>query len=240
MLLLVQAAGAAQAASSSPPSSNTLALVAIVVSGLVAIASPIVAGIFLSRSTARMIAAEGRRQTKALEEERARLAAAFEAEDRRHREQLAFERGETDRAELRTILDALAEHLHAVVDVIQRAAVLADQWRDDGDPTGFRHARLDELGERIASSHDALTRDIERVRLRLGSGAERLLLFAQMVRQEGSLLRWTGPEFDRAALARLATRLTAVEELLAAFRKEALRFTRAELHERPQDESPQP
>lgn len=86
MLLLSQASSII-AASSSPSvsQSNTVAIVAIAVTGLVGVVSPIVTGIFLWRNTGRTIAAEEGRQGKALDEERKRLGDTLAAEEKRAR-----------------------------------------------------------------------------------------------------------------------------------------------------------
>ena len=55
-----------------------------------------------------------------------RLRAQLYAEDKRHRDRLSFERGEVDRAELRTILDALAEHTYGVQEAIVRVITTAE------------------------------------------------------------------------------------------------------------------
>jgi hypothetical protein len=74
---------------SSPPSatgSNTVAIVAIAVTGLIGVVGPIVTGIFLWRNTGRTIAAEEDRQSKALAEERGRLRDTLAAEEKRARQ----------------------------------------------------------------------------------------------------------------------------------------------------------
>ena len=73
--------------SSSPSAtaSNTVAIVAIAVTGLIGVVGPIVTGIFLWRNTGRTIAAEEERQSKALAEERGRLRDTLATEERRMR-----------------------------------------------------------------------------------------------------------------------------------------------------------
>jgi DNA-binding PadR family transcriptional regulator len=82
----------------------------------VALVVGVIGPIVLWKNTGRTISAE-----------RAGLAATLEAENERLRERLSFERGETDRAELRRILDELAEYLFALDQAVARANGVAAQ-----------------------------------------------------------------------------------------------------------------
>ena len=63
--------------------------------------------------------------------EEERLKATLAAEERRLQDQLSFQRGETDRAELRRILGALAEHISILCDAVDEAALLAARTAEE-------------------------------------------------------------------------------------------------------------
>jgi hypothetical protein len=170
--------------------------------------------------------------------ERTRLEKQLEAEGQTHRNQLSFERGETDRRELRSILDNLTQHLYALQDatsdVVALAASVAERWDDRPDADSWRK-RSEPIFQRMSNEGDQVSRQQQRVRLRLGESGVQLAELAHRARIEaidvrlqltGSSPPWTAEKFEAVDKGRIQ-----LNERFARFQIEALRFTRAELHE---------
>ena len=205
--------------------SNTVAIVTIIVAGIVGVVGPVVTGVFLWLTTGRTISAERER----------------------HRDELSFQRGETDLAELRKILDALAEHVFAIkegVDDVVRAA----QWREEE-----RAAELKDLWEnrheegtlRLATELDQAAQQIQRARLRLGSSADPVARAAALIRHHGEdvRLRLPGglpPDAWRGNLEAAQHTQKDLAGLVDEFVTRARKFSAARLHEEPPPTAPAP
>jgi hypothetical protein len=143
---------------------------ATIVAIAAAFTAPVVTGLFLLRNTGRTLRAE-----------RERLDATLAAEDKRLAERLAFERAQTDRGELREILDAIAGELSTLNQLSREV------WE-------YAHARYSALQAGSLNEYDAAHREanealddslhaaaevasdhIERLHLRLGHEAQDLL-----------------------------------------------------------------
>ncbi len=216
-------------------SSSTVAIVAIIAGAAAAILGPAVGGYFLWSSTGRTIKAEHQR-----------LVATLEAEDRRLREQLSFQRGETDRAELRGILDAVTEQFLAMNDAVEEGRT---QWGVKGllstEPVAAENWKREarELSERIIDARSAVGDQVERLRLRLGAGGENLVRFVSDARQcsfdiaysLNGVIGAASPEWVSASGRH-------IDELRGKFIYEARRFTEAQLYSsaEPAQASPSP
>jgi hypothetical protein len=112
-----------------------------------------------------------------------RLKAQLASEERRHRNQMEFDRGETDRAELRRIVDGLAKQLLIVQDVAGSArAVISTSTMlrsiDNPDLLASEKARWKATRDRLRDATDALSGYIQQLNLRLGPEAETLVELA--------------------------------------------------------------
>jgi hypothetical protein len=112
-----------------------------------------------------------------------RLRAHLGSEERRHREQLEFDRAETDRAELRRILDDLAKQLLIVENAATagraKLAIAADADLASDDPGHY--PTWDDQIDRFA---DELVGQIQRLSLRLGPEGSDLVRLATKVRTD--------------------------------------------------------
>jgi hypothetical protein len=171
-----------------------------------------------------------------------RLTKQLEAEDQRHREQLSFERGETDRAELRSILDALAKHLfqlrEAVSGLIATVQNMLEDDEGDGIDADYRKERLESRRERIGSEDDEIVRQIQRLSLRLGNEGDVLARKATMMRLHANSVRWATKQPSTEELAKAVSAREQLNKLGPEFISEALKFTSARLHERPPADAP--
>jgi hypothetical protein len=164
-----------------------------------------------------------------------RLRVQLRSEEQRHLEDLSFQRGETDRAELRMILDALAAPLQRLR---SESGGLVLSWLMFADLEGEAKDRADAM---LAERVDAFARDIreargheQRVRLRLGHEGDDLAEAAADAIDRSSQLE-AALMSERVALDRPdeALVLEVKDQLKAAadrFLKEALGFTGAVLH----------
>lgn len=162
-----------------------------------------------------------------------RLQAQLASEERRHRDQLRFERGEADRAELRSIIDALAERLFGLADAARSMAsdmkVESQFWREEKRDEAEK--RRVEANDRIRVARDRITEHIERLRLRLGDEGAELVKFATDARAQ-AVLMWVAPRklpVDAEELTKLTGRSERIRTAYRAFIAEAFRYTRAEL-----------
>lgn len=165
----------------------------------------------------------------------ARLRAQLYAEDKRHRDELKFQRGETDRAELRTILDAIGEHLNLMLDavgeVISTASVL-DMAEDDPEHEEYWTDWLDERTEELRRETDEVANHAQRLRLRLGPEGDSLVASAEYARMYAAAIRHnlsctTPPprDVDKAREMRDTSRKQAER-----YFDDALELTKAQLH----------
>ncbi len=166
----------------------------------------------------------------------ARLRAQLYAEDKRHRDALSFRRGETDRAELRTILDAIGEHLNLMLDavgeVISTAEVLAME-EDDPEHEEYWTERLDERSYRLREETDDVANHTQRLRLRLGPEGQPLVQSADHARMYAAAIRHNLSSLTPAQRRDLddarETRDRARSQADRYF-DEALKLTKAQLH----------
>jgi hypothetical protein len=151
------------------------------------------------------------------------------AESNRLREQFAFQRWETDRQELRSMIDDLAVNLAALPDALDRLGRLVVLQRSISLPARSDSAR--DLSSRVgnelielADRQDAAARSVERVRLRLDDNATSCLAIAEaMIERSRQPIRpWTNSSPDDLEPA---SRETA--EQYRAFVTEARKITAA-------------
>lgn len=185
----------------------------------------------LWKNTNRTIRAEEERQAKALSAARGRLAATLAAESRRLQERLSFERGETDRAELRQILDNVAKQLlaldEAVGSVNAVVAGIVDEDPEDPVARSYREERLNELSARIRDASNAAGDEIERVRLRLGPDGDRLVQRAILLRMRSVGVRDHGSgQITHEKVEKIAAERTAIIQLRRKFTGDALKSPR--------------
>lgn len=215
MSWVVVAASAATGASSS-----TVAVVAIVSGAVVGVAAPLVSGYFQTRNSQRMITAQ-REQFW---------------------DQLAFERGQTDRAELRILIDRLADCLLKLRDAVALATTHAAMSIDNAFSTEDRRESQTSLFEslpRIQQAVVATSDQVERLRLRLGADGANLVALATSAAEVGSRLRDIPSRLDRDEVEYMAAAHTKIGEIREHFMTEALRFTAAEL-DSPESGAPAP
>jgi hypothetical protein len=204
-------------------SSNTVAIVTVIVAGIVGVFGPIVAGAFLWLTTGRTI----------------------RAERERHRDELSFQERETDLAELRRILDALAEHVFAIKEGVD-AVIRAAEWRRAEDRPELHEMwerRQRESAQRLETALEKAAQEIQRVTLRLGSEVDPLVRAAVLVRHTGTgvHLRLFGVTSPEAASIEAAEReRDTLKPLVDRFATEARKFTAARLHEEPPAIAPVP
>jgi len=168
------------------------------------------------------------------------------SESERLGSQLAFQRGETDRAELREILDTLSGQLGALpdglVDVQQWSSVvearkrMAQTLKEEDDPLIQRDSkRREDAAKTLKANRLAAAKTIERVRLRLTEEPEVLEIARSMlVTTEQAMVRWTtGDLYAKDALT-LEEAANEVRERYEDLVKAARGFTEAQLY-RPSD-----
>jgi hypothetical protein len=195
------------AAATSSGSATWVAIVAIISGAVVGVGAPLVSGRFQQRVAGKTI----------------------QAERERLHEELAFRRGEADRAELRSILDELAEYLFLVEDESGTIRNLAAWVMTQGDSPELG-VSLQAARDRMRQASAGVTRQIERLQLRLGPEGKLLAdlakgtVFAASDVRAGSTNPIDDQRMDQIrADSQLAT------ERRAAFVKEALNFTAAQL-----------
>ncbi len=165
----------------------------------------------------------------------ARLRAQLYAEDKRHRDRLSFERGETDRRELRGILDALAAHMFGIreapIEAITTARAYVDPANANRADREFLRERLERRLKRLDVESDGVADQTQRLRLRLGAEAQALIRAADLARLNAvgighHLSPWgQEPDVDDAAASR-----EKVVEYTDRFFDDALALTIAQLH----------
>ena len=160
-----------------------------------------------------------------------RLNARLASEERRHRDQFDFQRGETDRAELRSILDGLAEQLLRIEDAAGEALAAAQAysalWRDDISAEGRRDLRA--IKDRLSNETYNLAGHRQRLNLRLGDEAMGLDLAASESKDSAAL--WMpltrDPPFAEDVLDGMQERKRAISEANRRFMTRALKYTHA-------------
>jgi hypothetical protein len=202
-------------------------ILAVVVALLVGVIGPIV----LWRNTGRTIAAEEVRQANALAAERDRLAATLEAEEKRHRDQLTFEREETDLSELRRILDALAEALFTIQNTVEQLTTM--MMLDAEHPTDVRESstagHYDEAQKQLYVEERRVARHVERLRLRLGDEGSQLVKLATEIRDRAGTVRLASMGIAIDTAENVDVEVSDVKRLRGLFTEEAWRFTIARL-----------
>jgi hypothetical protein len=201
-------------------SSSTVAILALVAAIVAAVVGPIVAGVFLLRNTRRTL----------------------DAEDRRLRRRLAFERAQTDRTEVRQLLDALADLLYEidrqtasyeyvsdqVVHRVSDSARPGQAWEEREDRA---RETLRSISERVEELYRAAINQLERLRLRLGDEGAALVSLAVETYDAGVdsiMLIESMNSFEKLHDHAAALRPT-IAEKRSAFTVEALKFTAARL-----------
>ncbi|MGP0048355.1 MAG: hypothetical protein ACLPZR_05825 [Solirubrobacteraceae bacterium] len=221
--------GIIAAATTTTPSdsSTTIALVAIIAGAFVGVLGPAVGGVFLWLNTGRTIAAE-----------RHRLTATLQAQDKLHRDQIAFVSGETDLAELRGILDALAERLFALDHHVRTASVVFGTMLDAVEPDPDLARELDRAMTDLREAISTLGDPLERLNLRIGADGRVLCELARNARLRAyDAAVWARKEVITDNYAALRTQACELAKLREQFTAEALKFTEARLH-KPRASSP--
>jgi hypothetical protein len=182
-----------------------------------------------------------------------RLTAQLESEERRHREQLAseerrqreqidFDRGEADRRELRSILDALAEQLLQLEDAASSAYSDARTYsrRSGSEGAGEQATRkVRASAGRLYDERRKLAGHITRLRLRLGAWGrdlDKAAMKAQLA--SGSLvssLNEHDPPYDEEELLNMSSDNANIWQTNMDFMRGALRYTQARLLKEPTD-----
>jgi hypothetical protein len=164
----------------------------------------------------------------------ARLNRRLDAELQRHREQLAFNRGETDRAEVRELIDGLAEQLgllsEAADDARTAVHVLADDWNEDDGP--IAHKSLQDAREALEHQVAGMVLRLQKLRLRLGDESKDLVELASRARGEAMTLVAELMIFDPRRgtdLPRIDRERNRVRKLVGEFMESARRYTQAQL-----------
>lgn len=196
---------------------------------------------FVGALTVAVIAAytANRRQERALEAERERLDARLRHERSLADVQLSFQRGETDRAELRSILDALAEHLFRVRDEADAAVLIVDFALSSEDPDDeYWRVRLKERHGRLRSENEGVVSQMQRLSLRLGPEGAPLMDLVTRMRTHGQSMESASWDLSGKGLKDMRSERERLNRLGNQFTAEALKFTHARLHDVPTDEPP--
>lgn len=189
-------------------SDSTVALTAVIVGGLVGVLGPIVAGIFLWKSTGRTIDAEKDKQTQAFDEERKRLAETLAAEDQRQANALAEERARLDatlgaedrRLDLRLLQER--NRLATQLDHDRRQTDLADLrgvLEDVLTAASRAHNSVRKLWSGAIHSRDQqealidMEAQLDRLRIRLGRNDHIFMSFQRMGDATHALMRRSPP-----------------------------------------------
>lgn len=130
----------------------------------------------------------------------------------RLREQFAFHRWETDRQELRSMIDVLASDLAAIPDALDGLArfVQLERSLSLGAASSPAHELTSKMAREmiaLADLQDAASRSVERVRLRLDDAATSCLAIADAMieRSRRPIRPWTGSSPDDLEPAREET-----------------------------------
>ena len=172
-----------------------------------------------------------------------RLTAQLRAEDQRQQDRLSFERGETDRSELRRILDTLAEHVLGLHEGVGQLNAAAANLVEDDDPDlrDYRKDRLQEIAGEIREHSRAAGDQIERLGLRLGPEGARLVQYATFLRLRSSTVGdFVLQGVTDESVERIAVEREEIRGLREKFMAEALKFTEARLHKPAAEKAPGP
>ena len=182
-----------------------------------------------------------RRLSQELGAAKARLALQLSSEDERHRDDLAFQRGETDRGEVRSILDSLAAHLFEMEDAAREARAAALFLVEDDDVADladwqrerlrdWQRERLESRRDRLDSEAEAVVRDMQRLNLRLGKDGELLVRTATLMRVHATSVHMHTFRPNPESLEQVRADVDELHKLATRFTEHALPFTKAELH----------
>jgi hypothetical protein len=172
------------------------------------------------------------------------LRATLAAERERLETRVSFERGETDRAELRAILDQLAAHLSALWILSSRldgmVASIVKRGVDDEDKDGFEALQrrlISKVADDLSTARTAATNSIDQLRLRLGDESQGVLRAATAVCFAAGAVREkaSNREPSRAILAQIKKHRDEMEDYRTTFNTRAFEFTQAHLHRPDQD-----
>jgi len=147
------------------------------------------------------------------------------AESTRLREQFNFQRWESDRRELRSMIDALAADLATIPDAligIRRWVLLQQSLRSGSDAAAEVASRFRNELIGLADTHESASRSVERVRLRLDDDVTRCLAIAEAMieRSRRPIRPWTN-----SSPADLEPASTETAEQYRAFVTEARKIT---------------
>jgi len=163
-----------------------------------------------------------------------RLNRRLDSELLRHREQLAFSRGETDRAEIRGLIDGLAEQLgllsEAADDARTTVHVLADDWSEDDGP--IAHKSLQEAREALEARVEGMVLRLQKLRLRLGDDSKNMINLASGARSEAITLMAELRIFDPRTtddIPRIDRERDRIRKHVGQFMESARRYTEAQL-----------
>jgi len=203
---------------------------------VVAIVTPLVTGVFLWWNTGRQIRSQETQQQTALDAEHSRLALTLKDERERLQERQSFERGETDRMELRSILDALADNLGetyrgalTIVTIMIKVDPRADHEHDGEFGEAVREA-----AKSIQRANEEVYEKLERLKLRLGSSGDALVESASQANAAATTLQYaalTYPAMHSTSSDRISNAMAQFRLSRQAFLAEALKITKAQLHE---------
>jgi uncharacterized membrane-anchored protein YhcB (DUF1043 family) len=172
-----------------------------------------------------------------------RLAKQLRAELERHREQFAFDRGETDREEVRALIDALAEQLSLIAEAVKdanlTAHVLADDSYEEDGPVP--HLALAEARQQLDQRTEGMIRRLQALRLRLGDESKDLVNLASKARNEAVAVSGELLVFDPhdPGLARFDRWVKELNRNVGGFMEAARRYTEARLAAFPSAFEPQ-
>lgn len=204
-------------------SSDTVAIIALILTGLAGLISALV----LHVNTGRTIKAE-----------RCARKDTLKSEEKRHDDQLAFQRGETDRAELRRIIDTLATQLFMADEALNDLWAVGGTMRIFGADPDLQ-AKLGDALARIRVAYESSGATLERLDLRLGLEGDTLVTLAGAMRRSAEDARMVVEDKrgTRDVVDRVRVyvdgdgdKLSSMVQRRLAFTSEARKFTGAHLH----------
>jgi hypothetical protein len=237
--------GAVIVVAAASSSSNTLVgIIAGIASGVVV---ALISAYIQSKNTTRTIKHEKDVLKKTLGADEDRLGATLKAEREQLETQLSFQRGETDRAELRGLLDQLAAHLLALdelsallKDMVETVLARSADEDEDDEFKELQAGHFSEIGDKLSAASRASGNIIEQLRLRLGGEGTDLMGAAAVVRLSaiGVRRRAVDNEPTREILRLIRDDRRLIETRRPKFTAQAFTFTQARLHRPDQDGGP--
>ncbi len=145
-----------------------------------------------------------------------------------HRSQLRFQRGETDRAEVKAILDSILENIYLAQMVSGHLLSVSFYAGNEEDPSIRWQAEAPEFGDQLADVHLKLLSDLNRIGLRLGDAAGAMVDKIAATANDISAVE----TMSRAKIGihdRLREHFEAIQECRIDFSERARQFTLARL-----------